>query len=511
MFFRFLLLFANLLENDYLCGNMKRGVDIRQILGLKVRELRTDRKLSYQELSKKTGLSVSYLNEIEKGKKYPKGDKILQLSEALEVSYDDLVSLKVSKKIEPVVSLLQSPFFKELPLEMMGLDTQKLMELISANPEKINTFINTVMQVARSYEMNKENVYHAALRSFQEINDNYFEELELAVQEFKEKYDFESASQYQKEDLVQTLRDYFGVKVSDEHLSEAGVLKNVRSYFSSREATLMINKGLTVAQEKFLIVRELAFRYLELEDRPVETPPQRQHTFAQLLNNFKASYFAVAFLMDRDEMIKDIKSFVKSKKWHDRDVLDIMLKYEATPEMLMQRLTNILPRYFGFNNLFFLKLGSKPGEEEGFRLTKELHLSKLHNPYGNELNEHYCRRWISVRIIRELQEHHLTEPIARLQISKYFNTKSQYLCLSIAIPNSSDSDEGLSLTVGFQMGEELRKRISFLDDPAIVTKEVHTTCERCPITDCNVRAAPAWKLEKHSHQLAIEKALKALG
>ncbi|MEL7147653.1 MAG: helix-turn-helix domain-containing protein [Bacteroidota bacterium] len=489
---------------------MKRGVDIRQILGLKVRELRTDRNLSYQELSRRTGLSVSYLNEIEKGKKYPKGDKIIQLSEALDVSYDYLVSLKVSKKIEPVVSLLQSSFFKELPLEMMGLDTQKFMELISANPEKINTFINTVLQIARSYEMNKENVYHAALRSFQEINDNYFDDLEQAVQDFKEKYDFESTRCYDREDLVQTLRDYFGISVSYKHLSGSAALKNVRSYFHVKDRSLFLNKGLTQAQEKFLIVRELAYSFLEIEDRPVETPPQRQHTFTQLLNNFKASYFAVAFLMDRDQMIDDIKAFVKSKKWHDRDVLDIMKSYEATPEMLMQRLTNILPRYFGFNNLFFLKMVSKPGEE-GFRLTKELHLSKLHNPYGNELNEHYCRRWISVGIIRELQDHHLAEPIARLQISKYFNTKSHYLCLSIAIPNSSDSDEGLSLTVGFQIGEELRKRIAFLDDPDIVAREVHTTCERCPVSDCGERAAPAWKLEKHNEQLSIEQALKALG
>ena len=488
---------------------MKRGVDIRQILGLKVRELRTKRNLSYQELSKLTGLSVSYLNEIEKGKKYPKGDKIIQLSEALNVSYDYLVSLKVSKKIEPVVMLLQSSFFKELPLEMMGLDTQKLMELISSNPEKINTFINTVMQVARSYELNTENVYYAALRSYQEINDNYFEDLEQAVEDFKSKYDFEPQTKYPKEDLIQTLRDYFGVKVAYDRLSQVEVLKNVRSYANISDNTLLINQGLTEAQEKFLIVRELGYRYLELADRPAETPPQGQHSFTRLLNNFKASYFAVAFLMDREEMILDIKTFFKSKKWHDRDVLAIMMKYEATPEMLMQRLTNLLPKYFGFSNLFFLKIGSKPGEE-GFRLTKELHLSKMHNPYGNELNEHYCRRWISVRIIRELQEKQIEGPIARLQVSKYFNTKNQYLCLSIAIPNSSDSKEGMSLTVGFQMDDQLRKHIDFLDDFDIAEREVHTTCERCPAKDCEERAVPAWRLDKLNQQAAIEKALKGL-
>ena len=82
--------------------------------------------------------------------------------------------------------------------------------------------------------------------------------------------------------------------------------------------------------------------------------------------------------------------------------------------------------------------------------------------------------------------------------------------MSIAIPNSSDNDEGLSLTVGFEMGEALRKQIDFLDDPDIVTREVHTTCERCPIKDCRERAAPAWKLQKLNHQLEIKKSLREL-
>ncbi|MEM6805455.1 MAG: helix-turn-helix transcriptional regulator, partial [Bacteroidota bacterium] len=45
---------------------------ISLIFGFKVRYLRQKFEYSYQELSKKTGLSTSYLNDIEKGKKYPK-------------------------------------------------------------------------------------------------------------------------------------------------------------------------------------------------------------------------------------------------------------------------------------------------------------------------------------------------------------------------------------------------------------------------------------------------------
>ena len=56
--------------------------NIKLILGLKLKQLRAEKKLSLNELSDITGISSSYLNEIEKGKKYPKSDKLLSLSEA---------------------------------------------------------------------------------------------------------------------------------------------------------------------------------------------------------------------------------------------------------------------------------------------------------------------------------------------------------------------------------------------------------------------------------------------
>ena len=45
---------------------------IKLIFGLKLKQIRTEKNLSLFGLSKLSGLSKSYLNEIEKGKKYPK-------------------------------------------------------------------------------------------------------------------------------------------------------------------------------------------------------------------------------------------------------------------------------------------------------------------------------------------------------------------------------------------------------------------------------------------------------
>ena len=48
----------------------------------------------------------------------------------------------------------------------------------------MNAFISTIFEIARNYEMRQEDLFLAALRSFQEMHDNYFEDLEQDVRAF---------------------------------------------------------------------------------------------------------------------------------------------------------------------------------------------------------------------------------------------------------------------------------------------------------------------------------------
>src|SRR5690625_7827101 len=68
---------------------------IHVIFGLKLRQARLARHLSITELSERSGLSPSYITEIEKGRKYPKAERIMDLARALGYDYDELVSLRL--------------------------------------------------------------------------------------------------------------------------------------------------------------------------------------------------------------------------------------------------------------------------------------------------------------------------------------------------------------------------------------------------------------------------------
>lgn len=485
---------------------------IKHIFGLKIRDLRLNKGFSFQELSEKTGLSVSYLSEIEKGKKYPKGDKIMQLADALGVSYDALVSLKVSKRLQPVINLLQSDFFKEFPLEIFGLDAQKMVELISVSPEKINAFISSIQMISRQYEMRQEHFYYAALRSYQEMHDNYFADIEKQVKDFRSKYDISDVT-CDLQTLEDALFHAFNIEVDRKMLIQIEELKDLRSFYQQKHKKLLINTGLTEAQERFLIARELGFQFMKLKERPLETPPQQEYQFDQVLNNYKASYFSAALLMPEEEVVEDIRSFGRLTQWEGEKFLSFIDKYKATPEMIMQRLTNLLPKYSGIKNLFFLRfLGTD--DFSSYELTKELHLSKSHNPHANFLNEHYCRRWISISLIKELRSLHRlrgeTKYITGAQISKYHDTDDEYLCITIAFPNVSNASESMSVTIGCYIDDNLRERIKFLDDPSIKSRVVNTTCERCTLIDCNDRIAPPDYIQKEAEQNRLKAALADL-
>lgn len=485
--------------------------NIRLIFGLKLKQLRQQRGLSFAELSQAANLSVSYLNEIEKGKKYPKAEKIIALAQALDVSYDQLVSLKLSRKLAPVADLLHSGILDSLPLELFGLEAGTLLEIIASAPTQVNAFISTLVKIARSYELTQENFYFAALRSYQEMHDNYFEDLETEVEAFVAEQSGQGMP-LRPAALMTVLRQQYGYTINRDTLQQHPELRRFRSVFSPRDRVLYINDALTDMQQAFLLGKELAFNRLGLAERPLTSTIFHVHSFEEVLNNFKASYFSVALLMNRHHFLKDLTTFFDRPEWDPAAFLDLMDKYRATPEMFLHRLTNLLPKYFGIDHFFFLRLNEQLDQEaDNLHITKELHLSRLHNPHRNDLNEHYCRRWVSVRILKHLRDApagrtHLVD----IQRSHYTGTKNEYLCISIARPNTPTPHAQVSVTIGIQVDAASRRRIRFMDHEGIPIREVSETCERCPLTDCAERAAPPRVVTRQHEDAAIAAKLAQL-
>jgi len=484
---------------------------IKMIFGFKLKYLRQRKGLSLEELAAKTGLSKSYLHDIEKGKKYPKVDKIQSLADALEVDYDYLVSLQSDKKLEPVIELLSSDLLKSFPMEEFGLKADKLFELLTIMPDKVNAFISTILKVTRNFQVGSQNLFLSALRSYQEMHNNYFPELEKAAGDLKKKFSLSDTSARQ---LEKALLEGFGIRVDRAEMKRQEELKSLRSYFSRGRATLFLQEGLNEAQERFLIGRELGFQALDLVPRPYLTRVLRADSFEFLLNNFMASYFSAALLMPERTLLQTLRRLARQPQWKEDIILHMVAEFGVTPEMLFQRLTNILPHFLGSPDMFFIRLAGHP-EEGRIKMTKELHLSRLHQPYASKLDWHYCRRWISITLLKELQSRHKLgekkEFLAGAQISEYWQTDRRYLILTVAKQDErSPVEQYVSVTLGLAISERLREEIRFLGDPSLPTRVVHTTCETCSITDCESRAAPPLALESQRKEEEIRVALEKL-
>ncbi|HKI97974.1 MAG TPA: XRE family transcriptional regulator [bacterium] len=493
-----------------------RGENVPVIFGLKLRQLREERGLGLKELSTLAGMSPSYVNEIEKGKKYPKADKILQLAAALHVSYDELVSLKLSKELNPLEVVLESPIVQALPLQIFGLAPRDIVDLISRAPQEAGALIRTLVEIARSYDMQVEHFFYAMLRSYQETHDNFFEDIEQAVDAFRARHDWSEAPPVSLERLRTVLEGEMGVAVDRTRLGEFPELNGFRSvWVQGPPPRLLLNPHLTERQQAFQIGREIGYRDLGLKARGITSSRAAVESFEQVLNDFKASYYAGALLIPRQELERNLAALFAGERWDGAAFLAMMARYEVTPEMFLYRLTQIIPRRFGIKGLHFLRINHDTVADR-FRVTKQLNMSGLLIPAEIGLHEHYCRRWNAMRVLSELAVHQSRgrqdAPLVAAQREHFLSSGDRFFVLTLARPLALTPGTNTSVTLGFRVDARFRNTVRFWNDPAVPEDDVGETCERCSLgpDQCDLRAAQPTFYEQRQATVHRNETLKAL-
>lgn len=482
----------------------------RILFGLKIRQLRLEKGWNFDELRNQTGISASYLNEIEKGKKFPQPENFQKLATALGVSPTYLESPDLDKQFAPLGELLQSNFLNELPLDLFGIDLQQVVEIIAKAPDRVNAFISALLEIARNYSLREENFYFAALRAYQELRMNYFDEIETEADIFVARQQLPIDGGVSAERLAHCLSSQFGYRIDEQGLSKYPELQSLRSVFQPRKCRLLLNPALNSQQKAFQLAKELGFNVLGLmHERPLASAMLRTGTFEQTLNNYKAAYFAVAVLINRASFIRDLSDFFARPSWDATVLPRLMQKYQAGPEVFFQRF-NVLSKAFNLHKVFFMRFIHHI-QADTFEIDKELHLNRRHQPHASGLNEKYCRRWPSITLLRELQQRQLQpnapELIADAQRSLFLNTHDEYLCVAVAKPAYPTVGRNVSVTLGILLDDTARETIRFWDDPAISRRLVNITCERCPLEPCAERAAPPIIVKRREERKKMQEIL----
>ncbi|MCB1183914.1 helix-turn-helix domain-containing protein [bacterium] len=489
--------------------------NLRLMFGLKVRAYRLERHLSLKQLAASSGLAVSYLSEIEQGRKYPKPEKMLPLADALGVAYDELVSLQVDASLDPLADLLASDLVREFPFELFGFAPRDLVHLFSDEPRKARAFLQTFVEIGRTYDMSVENFLLSALRTWQKQHGNHFPELEEAAAAFRDAHP-DLGTPADPDRLAALLADEFGVVTDATALAPDSPLSGFRSvYRRGPRPVLHVNPRLLPSQRAFVLGREIGFRLLGLDDvRPDTSSWVRVESFEHLVNNFRASYFAGALLLPEARLVPDLEALLAQPAWREESVRDLLHRHRATPEMFLYRLSQLLPGRFGLDQLFYLRFTREVATGE-ITLTKELNLSGELVPYGLGLREHYCRRWLPLRQLIDRAPPDLRqsrEPVIGLQRVRFLESGNDFLLVSMARPLSLTDARQSAMTVGFGLSGTQAGRLGFAADPGLETVAVNETCERCALAaaECRDRVAPPLVHEQHSRQQAREDALRRL-
>jgi len=308
--------------------------------------------------------------------------------------------------------------------------------------------------------------------------------------------------------LEEILVEEYGYTINNKDLKKHKELYDLRSVFVPKTKTLLLAGNIDEAQRIFIYAKEIGYNYLDFDQRLFTFPWIKFDNFEQVLNNFYASYFSGALLLPRAALVNEFSALIKKDTFDKVAFIKIFSYFAASPETFYQRLTNLLPKDFNIQSLFFLRFTHNKGSHN-YYLTKELHLSNQQSPHGNETNEHYCRRWVSLKVLQDIAKSKKDHTFD-LQISQYPDDDVSYLVFSSATKDPFKENQYRSISIGLLINKQLKKKMAFLDDPKIHRQLVGITCERCAITNCKERVVPPKILEKINQNQAIEDVVSTL-
>ena len=100
------------------------------MLGNNIRKIRKIRKISINELSAETNISLSYLSAIENNKANPTLDKIENIAKVLNVSTDKLINTNTDNIASSCEKLYESHTATKIKQAIDNLNEKELKELL---------------------------------------------------------------------------------------------------------------------------------------------------------------------------------------------------------------------------------------------------------------------------------------------------------------------------------------------------------------------------------------------
>ena len=278
----------------------------------------------------------------------PKAEKILQLSQALHIGYDELISTKLDQEFDGLQRFLNSPGCATSP-SRCSVCRPGPHEAAHALADRGGGAAADPRDVAQQYNIGVEHFLHAALRSYQELTHNYYEDMEprrrsSAAPRARRRGGHRGGPARLAEERGVGDRRHHPARPPGAEEPSAPCCACAPAAAAGQPADQRV-------QQAFVLLREAGYKVLGLTARALTTPPDRDDSFEQVLNDFKASYFAGAVLLPRQACLPT-SGLLPPATFQPRALLAMLDRYAVTPETLMYRISQLLPRHFSLRPHF---------------------------------------------------------------------------------------------------------------------------------------------------------------
>ncbi len=451
--------------------------EIARTLGANLRTRRHELGYTLADVSEQSGISVSHLSEVERGLKFPGADTLAALADVLQ---------------SPVEDLFTRP---KPPTQTTG----KTAGLDATTPAHLMRRLHDAMVACGNRLPHVE----AAASAFLSDMGRY------------DGQDPSSAVELENR-LLQILRREYGVAVDLSALSENDELGGLRAVsVPGQRPALLVNSELLPSQRAFILAKEIGSFRLGTVRRRAASPWLTTPSWRDVQDNHATSYFAGCVLLPEQEFVRTMQAFLNRENWSPSALLQCMNRFSATPEMFFYRFGQVAAAHLNLEQHVFMRLSFR----RQVTVSRLFNMTRLTLPHVLPLTEHVCRRWAGLRMLHRRAEERAdglrtgTEPHAptahaqRVELAGGFGP---LLILAMSRPLQLGETGDSAVMMGIPLNTQAHAHIRFATDARLRSTPAGTTCERCPISNCDDRHADPVHVTARERLSSRSRALSSL-
>jgi len=450
-------------------------VDLK--IGPKIKSFRRQLGLQANKLAEQLGISASYLNLIESGKRKIDGDLLLKVCEELKIELSDLTNKSDLNLVNDISELLDDKLFEDL--DIVGPEVK---DLVNTNPkiakaliklgdnfkQKDHEIINKVENLSGKIIDSRKTAFPGEVISdFLQEKKNYFPKLEEFANSVFEKVQKNNRTRYVA--LCEFLKTEYSITVKDVIPDEG---KPFSKIFDKNKKELLLSDYNSLETKKLhaaaQIAQEGAMKEINdyLSEFKFPTEESKRLTQIALLN-----YCGAAILMP----YKLFHSECKKLKYD----LELLQNTFATSfEQVAHRVTSLQDPKLPGIPFHFLRV------DVAGNISKRFSLSGIEIPrYGGA-----CPRW-------NVYSAFSRPGVIQAAVSKMTNGE-KYVCIARTVEKGVGryGQKKSMLSIGLGCEAKYAKDFVYTENLSLSDKKteipIGVSCRTCDRLDCSQRAFP---------------------